>query len=385
MSLSFPNFRPHPLIRGGHLQTIIGSYLPWQKVTYAARQHRVPLSDGDQIVVHDDLPAPSANTGATNAISPSASRAVAEASEAEPESAWQAGDPVVLLLHGLGGCHQSGYMQRCTVKLTARGYRVFRMDLRGYGAGFPFARHPVHAGRSEDAGAVLDYLLELCADSPIHLVGFSMGANIVLKLAGELGPLVPGNLASVMAVSPPIDLIECSRNIQRSANSMYDRMFVRSLLRHIQRRKVAVPGALARPLDPPPRRLIEFDNRFTAPLAGFADAEDYYTRASSCALLRHIAVPTLILSAANDPIIPVKPFETASYSSTTKLLITPCGGHLGFIARRGADPDRRWLDWRVVEWIESQGTDRKARLAQALHAAGSGSGSASEARRAIAQ
>jgi predicted alpha/beta-fold hydrolase len=339
MSQSFPSFRPHPLIRGGHLQTILGSYLPWQKIAYAARQHQVPLTDGDRIVVHDDLPA---------------------------DQAWQPGDPAVLLLHGLGGSHLSSYMQRCTVKLTARGYRVFRMDLRGYGAGFPLARHPVHAGRSEDAGAVLDHVLELCPHSPLHLVGFSMGANIVLKLAGELGPLVPGNLASVMAVSPPIDLMECSRNIQRSANRLYDRMFVRSLLRHIQRRKVAVPGALARPLDPPPRRLFEFDNRFTAPLAGFANAEDYYIRASSGVLLRHIVVPTLILSAANDPIVPVKPFETASYSPTTKLLITPCGGHLGFVARRGADPDRRWLDWRVVEWIESHGRNCPPRRTPAL-------------------
>lgn len=334
MSPSFPSFRPHPLIRGGHLQTIIGSYLPWQKIVYAARQHRVPLADGDQIVVHDDQPA---------------------------ENKWQSGDPVVLLIHGLGGCHLSSYMQRCAVKLTARGYRVFRMDLRGYGAGFPLARHPVHAGRSEDAGAVLNFLSELCEDSAIHVVGFSMGANIVLKLAGEFGAAAPRNLASVMAVSPPIDLIECSRNIQRSANRLYDRMFVRSLLRHIQRRKAAVPGALARPLDPPPRRLVEFDNRFTAPLAGFADAEDYYLRASSGALLRQITVPTFIVAAANDPIVPVKPFETAKYSPTTKLLITPCGGHLGFVARRGADPDRRWLDWRVVEWIESHGHIRPAR------------------------
>jgi predicted alpha/beta-fold hydrolase len=328
MTTAFPSFEPHPLIRGGHLQTIVGCYLPWQRITYGATQHRVLLSDGDQIVLHDDQP-----------------RA--------PTASWQTGDPVVLLLHGLGGCHQSGYMQRGAVKLTGRGYRVFRMDLRGYGAGFSLARHPIHAGRSEDAAAVLNYLIELCPDSPIHVVGFSMGANIVLKLAGELGSLAPENLASVMAVSPPIDLIECSRNMQRATNRIYDRTFLKSLLRHIERRKAAVPDALARPLHPPPRRLVEFDDRFTAPLSGFADAEDYYIRASSRSLLRHIAVPTLILTAANDPIIPLAPFEKASYSPTTRLFITSCGGHLGFIARAGTDPDRRWLDWRVIEWIES--------------------------------
>ena len=346
MSLAFPNFEPHPLIRGGHLQTIIGCYLPWLKVPYRAKQHRVPLADGDTIVLHDDLPKPPA------------------AGEASP---WRPGDPVVLLLHGLGGSHLSGYMQRGAVKLTERGCRVFRMDLRGYGAGFGLARHPIHAGRSEDAAAVLDFLIELCPDSPIHMVGFSMGANIVLKLAGELGPLAPASLASVMAVAPPIDLLECSRNMQRRDNRIYDRTFVRSLIAHISRRRLVVPDALHRPLDPPPRRLVDFDSVFTAPLAGFASAEDYYVRASSGALLRHIAVPTLILSAANDPIVPVRPFETASYSPTTKLHITPCGGHLGFIARRRKDPDRRWLDWRVVEWIESQRTSRRVPVSTSRH------------------
>jgi predicted alpha/beta-fold hydrolase len=156
-----------------------------------------------------------------------------------------------------------------------------------------------------------------------------------------------------MAVSPPIDLVECSRNMQLPINRLYDLRFVTSLLMHIERRRKAVPDALHRPLDPRPRRLLDFDNLFTAPLAGFADAHDYYTRASSNSLLKHITVPTLILTAANDPIIPVRPFETASYSPTTQLVITPCGGHLGFVGRKNGDPDRRWLDWRVIEWIES--------------------------------
>jgi predicted alpha/beta-fold hydrolase len=125
------------------------------------------------------------------------------------------------------------------------------------------------------------------------------------------------------------------------------------LLRHVRRKLKAVPDALSRPLRPRPRRLLDFDNHFTAPLSGFADAHDYYTRASSGPLLPHIAVPTLIVTAANDPIIPVGPFERASYSPTTRLVITPCGGHLGFIGRGGSDPDRRWLDWRVIEWIAS--------------------------------
>jgi predicted alpha/beta-fold hydrolase len=331
MPLDLPPFRPHPLVPGGHLQTIFGCYLPWKRTTYQAVQHLVPLADGDKIVLHDDRPA-----------------------------TWQAGDAVVLMAHGLGGCHLSGYMRRGAAKQTELGYRVFRMDLRGCGAGFPHARHPIHAGRSEDALAALRFMIDLCPQSPVHVVGFSMGANIVLKMAGEMAGQAPPELASLMAVCPPIDLIACSQNIQRGTNLIYDRSFVTGLLKHLERRKKLVPGALTRPLNPRPRKLFEFDTHFTAPLAGYADAHDYYSRASSGPLLCRITVPTLIVTAASDPIIPVGPFEQASYSATTQVVITPCGGHLGFIGRAGVDPDRRWLDWRVIDWITAHAPARRS-------------------------
>jgi uncharacterized protein len=327
MPLIVPPFRPHPLIRGGHLQTIVANYLP-SRIAIESKLHHVPLPDGDAIALHEDAP-----RGADIPV---------------------CHDRVVILIHGLGGCHQSSYMLRCSEKLRALGLGVYRMDLRGCGAGMGLARHPLHAGRSEDAAAVLDYVSRQCPGAAIHLVGFSMGANIVLKLAGELGESPPGCLASVMAVSPPIDLVECTQNMQRGLNQLYDRRFVRSLIRHIDRRTILVPDMHTRPLSPRPRRLFEFDSLFTAPLSGFADVADYYARASSGPLLPRIAVPTLIVTAASDPIVPSAPFERASYSSTTQLIVTPCGGHLGFIAAAGHDPDRRWLDWRVVDWISAQ-------------------------------
>jgi uncharacterized protein len=319
MPFDFPPFRPHPLVRGGHLQTVAGAYWPGRFDLTRTRQHQVALPDGDTIVLHDDGPAE--------------------------------GRTVALLVHGLGGCGQSSYMLRSSAKLRARGSRVFRMDLRGCGAGLALARQPLHAGRSDDAGATLAYLSNLCPGLPIHLVGFSMGANIVLKLAGELAAGAPPSLASVMAVSPPIDLVACSKAIGRSLGGVYDRRFLRNLIRHVGERSKCVPDAAHHPLVPRPKTLFDFDNRFTAPLSGFAGVEDYYTRASSAPLLANIAVPTLIIAAASDPIVPVTPFERASYSPTTQVAIAPCGGHLGFVAARGIDADRRWLDWRVVEWV----------------------------------
>jgi predicted alpha/beta-fold hydrolase len=285
----------------------------------------VPLPDGDQIAVHED--------------------GIGES---------QRSTEVVILVHGLGGCCESGYMLRTSAKLRAAAYRVYRMDLRGCGAGIGLARRPLHAGRSEDAAAVLAHVHQQCPEARIHLVGFSMGANIVLKLAGELAAAAPSHLASVMAVCPPIDLAACSRAIQTGFSRVYDRRFVRSLVEHIRRRDALVSDALTRPLAPPPRRLMDFDSQFTAPLSGFADVHDYYARASSGPLLSHIAVPTLIVAAATDPIVPISAFERAEYSASTELLITPCGGHLGFVAARGTDPDRRWLDWRVVDWVRQR-------------------------------
>jgi predicted alpha/beta-fold hydrolase len=161
-----------------------------------------------------------------------------------------------------------------------------------------------------------------------------------------------------MAVAPPIDLIACARNMETGLNQLYNRKFLRGLLRAAAVRNQRVPREIAPPLDPPPRHLREFDQRFTAPLGGFASAEDYYERSSAGPKLRNIAVPTIIVAAADDPIVPVKPFETASYSSMTQLVITPSGGHLGFFGTPGTDPDRRWLDWRIVEWATTSDVPR---------------------------
>jgi predicted alpha/beta-fold hydrolase len=343
MSVDFPPFRPHPIIRGGHLQTIAGAYLP-HGLKFEARIHRVLLSDGDALALHDDssvnLPLP---------LGEGRGEGIPCNTAIEPRTAI----PVALLLHGLAGSHQSGYMLRVSAKLRAKGIRVFRLDLRGCGAGIGLARHPLNAGRSEDAAAALDFVHHLCPEAPIHLIGFSMGGNIVLKLAGELAQNPPRYLASVIAVSPPIDLAQCTRQIQRGLNRIYDRAFVKALIKHIAARNELVPDAHSRPLVPSPRRLMDFDSLFTAPLSGFADVYDYYSRASSGPLLPKISVPTLIITAASDPIVPIACFEQAAYSPTTQLLIASCGGHLGFIAAKNHDPDLRWLDWRTVDWIES--------------------------------
>ena len=331
MDDAFPRFRPHPLVRGGHLQTILGVYFFHQPVAYTATQHRVSLPDGDQLVVHDDCPL-----------------------------AWQPNGPVALLVHGLGGTHLSTYMVRCANKLNARGVRVFRMDLRGCGAGLGLAKGICHAGRSGDVAAVLDEIQKRCPNSPIALVGFSMGANMVLKLAGEWADHPPANVTKVLAVAPPVDLAVCCEFMQKTLRGAYDRSFVKALRRYIVERRRCMPDAAALELPSSVRKVRDFDALITAPLSGFADVDDYYAQASSGPYLTKICVPTTIIAAQDDPIVPIATVQESKVSHAVKLIVAAGGGHLGYVAARSSDPDCRWLDWRVVDFVAHQQENNSA-------------------------
>jgi predicted alpha/beta-fold hydrolase len=317
-----PNFRPHPLLRSGHLQTLAGLFFPGRLAAYRAVERHVTLDDGDQLVLHDDYP-----------------------------DDWPAAGPVALLMHGLGGSHESVYMRRTADKLYQHGVRAFRMDLRGCGAGIELARLPYHSGRSADAAAALRSIAALCPGSPVALVGFSLGGNIALKLAGESAADPPDNLARVMAVNPPVDLTACSNWIGRWRNRGYDRYFAELLRGQLAERRARAPQAASVDFARPPKQLREIDDWFTAPVCGFGTADNYYRQCSSAPLLPEIRLPTLIMTAADDPLVPLHSFASARLSPSTRLHIAPHGGHLGFIGARGADPDRRWMDWRIVEWV----------------------------------
>jgi uncharacterized protein len=315
------DFRPHLLFPTGHLQTLAGIYLPQRTRQETARQHRVALPDGDQIILHDDCP-----------------------------EKWQTAGRAALMVHGLTGCHASNYMQRIAARLNDRGIRTFRMDLRGCGAGLSLARLPYHSGRSEDAAAALRKIAELCPASPTILIGFSLGANIALKLLGESPADLPANLDRAVAVCPPVDLWQCVQTLARGVNRLYDRHFVRGLLTQVAMKRRMIPDAPVLDGQKLPRTVFEFDEAYTAPVCGFGTAANYYRQCSSAQFLPEIRVPTLVIAAADDPLIPGKVFADLPRSSAVTLHVARSGGHLGFIGRRNGDPDRRWMDWRVVEW-----------------------------------
>jgi predicted alpha/beta-fold hydrolase len=317
----FPPFRPPLWMKNGHAQTVLGAYLPSPYKTQPVCR-RVRLDDGDDLICFDDRPA-----------------------------SWNEGDRVALLVHGLCGSSTSGYMDRVAAKLNGDGVRTIRKTLRGFGEGAAFARRCCHAGLTADVSAAVQHAIGLCPASPITLVGFSLGANLVLKLLGEWEDLGPACVDSAVAAAPPIDLLHCSQHLRQGLNRLYDWSFVRSLHALVQQRRRSVPELHDLPLRSLPRRLREFDDQYTAPLIGCSGATEYYTQASSARYLHRIRRRTLIVTAADDPVIPVEMFEKYEMSHSVTLRITEHGGHLGWIGVSGVDPDRRWLDWRIVQWV----------------------------------
>ncbi len=233
--------------------------------------------------------------------------------------------------------------------LNANGVRTFRMDLRGCGAGFGLAIKPYNAGCSDDVLEVLRAINGWCPGSPISLFGFSLGGNIVLKLLGEAPERVPLEVVRAAAINPPIDLARCTYGLARWPQRHYDAYFVKQLLQRLrelqQHRSDFVPPTFARP----PRRLVEFDDQFTAPRSGFRDADDYYQRCSSEQFVPAIRIPTLILTSRNDPLIPVASFERLTLPPNVQLHIAEGGGHLGYLAKSHGSRD--WLQSQLVEWL----------------------------------
>jgi predicted alpha/beta-fold hydrolase len=316
------DFRPHLLLSSGHAQTIYAGLGAATKLPYLSRCHAIPTTDGDQLALHEDVP-----------------------------REWRKGGLSSLLVHGLGGSHRSPYVARIANKLRARGVRTYRLDMRGCGAGDQMAQKTAHAGRSQDVAAAVDFILTECPESSLVVVGFSLGANQVLKMLGEWGNSAPSCLLRAMAVAPPIDLLACAKNIARPSRFAYNRWFVRSLVRDARRRAAWVPALADIDWTRPPKTLYEFDDRVTAPVNGFSGAEHYYTCSSSSTWLQKIQRPTLILAARDDPIVPGTIFQNLVLGDQVALHMTKHGGHVGYIGRRGLDPDRNWLEWRVVECV----------------------------------
>ena len=231
------------------------------------------------------------------------------------------------------------------------------MDMRGCGAARPLARNLAHAGRSDDVVAALDVIANKSADGPILAIGVSLGAGQLLRAVGRIGrgdskkPAWFERLERIAVVAPPLDLRRCSINLQRLWLRPYNYYFIRALLESVPsgvRERAEFQNAI---IQRRPRTLWELDDRITAPLSGFDGARDYYDQASACRVAKFNPVPTLVLTAADDPIVPVGCFadDPRLWPSSTRLIITPTGGHMGFLDRRR----KCWIDEAVLSWFSS--------------------------------
>lgn len=262
--------------------------------------------------------------------------------------------PLVLVLHGLTGSVYSPYIQGLMESLQTHGYQVAVMHFRGCG-GIP-NRLPraYHCGDSEDPRWLADKLRETLPNTPIMAVGYSLGGNVLLKWLGEDGQGSP--LRAAVAVSAPMDLHACSRWIDKGLSRIYQRHLLTSL-KEILQQKAADP-ALAAAMPALDRAehfssFRRFDDAFTAPLHGFRDADDYYTRASSKPLLRSIRVPTLIIHAVDDPFVcPSAIPSAAEVSASVSLDVSEKGGHVGFISG-SLWQSRYWLEQRIPAFLNS--------------------------------
>lgn len=244
-------------------------------------------------------------------------------------------DQTVLFFHGLAGCVESNYMQVCGREALEMGHSVLLVNHRGAGEGFAYAKGLYHSGAIEDARQVVRFTRERRPKDMITAAGFSLSANLLLNLVGQGGSHLPDR---VVAVNPPIDLHATARCLLEPRNFVYDQKFVRDLRKQMWRKFES--GLLASPPDLPRFcRLVDFDERITAPLCGFSSRDDYYTRCSSAKYAEGIKTPTLILMAEDDPFIPTEPFRKAKFGPAVRVQIEKRGGHVGYLGVRSS----RWL------------------------------------------
>lgn len=255
-----------------------------------------------------------------------------------------------ILIHGLEGDADRHYMLGTTEKAWRAGLNVVRMNVRNCGGTEHLTPTLYHSGWTTDLRALLFELIEQDKLPEICLIGFSMGANQSLKLAGELGEAAPPQLKGIAAVSPPIDLELCSMAIREPRNFIYDRRFLQSLKLRMQRKAQLYPGICDLGKLSRARKLWDFDEVVTAPHFGFRDARDYYAQASSLPYLSRIRVPTLIIHAEDDPFIPFTPFAALPKSEFVSVFATPYGGHVGFWQPRRNGTDNYWAEQCAVDF-----------------------------------
>jgi hypothetical protein len=264
--------------------------------------------------------------------------------------------PTLLALHGLEGSSASHYVRGLADKFFHAGFNVVRLNQRNCGGTEHLSAGLYHSGLTNDPVGVMQELVELDGIRAVAVAGYSLGGNLALKLAGEFGDAPPPELKAVCAVSPVMDLASCIDALERPENRLYEWNFVRSLKQRIRRKARLFPGRFPIERLGEVRTVRMFDELFTAPHHGFAGASDYYYRASAMRVIDRVRVPALIISAEDDPFVPPEPFRDPLVTANPHLtvVLTPRGGHCGFVTEPANGSDGYWAEERILEFVKGR-------------------------------
>ncbi|HEV2733019.1 MAG TPA: alpha/beta fold hydrolase [Terriglobales bacterium] len=315
-------FQPRRGFRGGHLQTLGSFFLPRKIILPPAEERLVEVEPGIKILCHCH---------------------------------WQQDRSkalTVIVIHGLEGSSESQYMLGIARKGLAAGRNVVRMNQRNCGGTEDVAPVLYHSGLSRDVAAVAQSLIGRDRISRFALVGFSMGGNLVLKLAGEWGSQGPRQFRAVAAVCPAMDLAASADALHLSSNRLYEYYFVWKLRRRLRAKARLFPDAFDVSRLRGVMTLRDFDDKITAHYCGFTGAVDYYDRAAAANVLDRITVPTFILHARNDPFIRILPETRQKILANPNITFieTDDGGHCSFLTNPDGD-DGRWAEQQVLEFL----------------------------------
>jgi predicted alpha/beta-fold hydrolase len=317
-------FVPRPTLSGGHSMTLYGWGNPRYFPNLPAATRRLFRVDRDTQVLAD--------------------------------CHWQGQPwtrPTLITLHGLNGSSDAHYMRGLAAKAFARGMNAVRLNQRNCGGTEHLATGLFHSGLTADAAYVVHELTEIDGLPALAVAGYSLGGNLTLKLAGEYGAHAPRTLVAVAAVSPIIEISQCTRALERPGNVLYQWNFVRDLKRRVRRKARCHPGRFDLSRLNEVKTVRAFDRSYTAPHFGFRDEEDYYHRASAMRVIDRIRIPALIITAEDDPFVPSQPFYDPKVAGNAHIDLRVCqhGGHCGFIGPSAPNDDGYWAENQIVDFV----------------------------------
>ena len=324
-SPAFDSFVPRRYLRNRHAMTLAGNFLPRRNSLPAPEECLFRVADQAQVLCHCHW---------------------------QPDAEQR---PAVIIVHGLEGSSLSQYVIGTSTKAWEAGMSIVRMNMRTCGGTEKLAPTLYHSGLSSDVGAVVRGIVKQKNIQRIGLVGYSMGGNLVLKLAGELGANAPAELKVVAAISPAADLAASADAMHDWSNRIYEWKFLLSLMRRFKRKAALFPDVY-RKAERWPGSIREFDDIITAPYCGFAGADDYYHRAAAARVIDKIALPALVVHAADDPFIRLLPETREKMRANPHItfLETAHGGHCAFLAQPNGY-DGRWAERQIIHFFRHHG------------------------------